>query len=463
MINSQKSNHHAERMLRNKTTFSIGVILILLMSFSAFGEGLTESLSTEDLISKLTEESNQGIGSNAAALVSGFLAIDDQPRFQGGIIGSQKPASSPVMRELVRRGLSALPLLIHHLADSRPTRLTVGDGYMGKWFADEYDARNSVSMTWGGGVPRNEIQFERYTLRVGDLCYVAVGQIVNRELNAVRYQPSLCLVVNSPLQSPALAVAVKKDWGTLTAQEHKLSLEQDSIDPHNGLALGAGLKRLVFYYPETGERLMLKILKRQFYDRQLACDFFEKTLASSDSSKWDHLMSRFRAKYGETESLGVLKWTLDAFRFPESQSNPKRRNMKEIASQVLKRFFPTIDPLKPPFIDATSIYDQWSLLEDLAVVHSQAMDDGVLTILQRVAEQSPEGDRDQGFYQCAVACICAKRLNEQSGQGEQTRILLEKMIATFKKTRKSRDSEDRAAFDKNIKALRDALAATKDK
>jgi hypothetical protein len=29
-------------------------------------------------------------------------------------------------------------------------------------------------------------QSRRYTLRVGDLCFVAVGQIVNRALNAIR-------------------------------------------------------------------------------------------------------------------------------------------------------------------------------------------------------------------------------------------------------------------------------------
>jgi len=216
-------------------SFFGSVILLLLANSTAFGEGTLDSLPTEELITKLTEESNQGIGSHTSASATGFLAIDDEPRFQGGILGSEKPAVSPVMRELVRRGLAALPLLISHLSDSRPTKLTVGDGFLGKWFADEYAARYLNPRKPGDVNTSKEIQFERYTLRVGDLCYVAVGQIVNRELNAVRYQPSLCLVINSPVEFPALAAAVKKDWGSLSKKNHRLTLEQDAITPSIGI------------------------------------------------------------------------------------------------------------------------------------------------------------------------------------------------------------------------------------
>ena len=80
------------------------------MNSPASGEGEQESLSTEELITKLTEESNQGIGSDATAWASGFLAIDDEPRFNGGILGSAKPVASPAMRELVRRGLGRATL-----------------------------------------------------------------------------------------------------------------------------------------------------------------------------------------------------------------------------------------------------------------------------------------------------------------------------------------------------------------
>jgi len=41
-----------------------------------------------------------------------------------------------------------------------------------------------------------------YTVKVGDVCYAIIGQIVNRSLMAVRYQPSAGLVINSPIEMP---------------------------------------------------------------------------------------------------------------------------------------------------------------------------------------------------------------------------------------------------------------------
>ena len=120
---------------------------------------------------------------------------------------------------------------------------------------------------------------------------------------------------------------------------------------------------------------------------------------------------------------------------------------------MLGHFYPEIDPLKPPFINAVSVTDQWSLLEDLVAIHSKAMDDAVLSILQKVAAQPPADDLNDRFYQTALAYTCAKRLDDASGHGEKARASLEKMIGAFQKERKSQDAEGRAAFDKNIKYL----------
>ena len=446
MNNGCRYHSHAGRTIRIIWAFFSSIILVLLVNSPASGEGELGSLAIEDLITKLTEESNQGIGSHATAWASGFLAIDDEPRFNGGILGSAKPAVSPVMRELVRRGLTALPLLINHLTDSRSTKLTVGDGFIGKWFADEYAARDSTPEKLVGMNTGKKTDFEQYTLRVGDLCYVAVGQIVNRELNAVRYQPTRCLVVNSPVERPALAAAVKNDWSNLSAQDHQLSLEKDVMSPHNGVVAGAGLKRLMFYYPEAGEAGMLKLLTRPFYHTRITYNFFERNLVGSNRREWDLQMSRFCREHGETGSLTVLKWTLFELRFPESQMTPKRRKSKEVAAQVLEHFYPEVDPLKPPFINAVSITDQWILLGDLAAIHSKTMDDAVLSILQRVAMQPPADDLNDRFYQTALAYTCAKRLNDPSGHGEQARASLEKMIAAFQKNRKLQDAEGQGTY-----------------
>jgi hypothetical protein len=212
------------------------------------------SLKTSRLIDRLVDVCAEGIGTHSMAWAEGFIALDEDPEFGGGVLGSSKPEISPIMRELVRRGVKALPDLIAHLDDSRATKVVVGDNrfFDAKWHKDEYDPRYRDPRKQPAGLnsaPRiNYKRFiEKYKVHVGDLCYVAIGQIINRQLYAVRYQPSGCLVVNSPVETPSLAAAVRQDWSGLTAEGHRQSLRHDALDP-SPFAAPAALKRLWFYY-----------------------------------------------------------------------------------------------------------------------------------------------------------------------------------------------------------------------
>src|SRR5581483_10071577 len=51
-----------------------------------------------------------------------------------------------------------------------------------------------------------------YTAKVGDVCFVAIGQIVGRRYQAVRYQPTACIVLNCPTQNPKLCADVRAIW-----------------------------------------------------------------------------------------------------------------------------------------------------------------------------------------------------------------------------------------------------------
>ena len=426
------------------------------------------ALPLEDLISKLQEESAQGIGSHTTALASGFLAIDDEPRFHGGILGSAKPVTSPVMRELVRRGLDALPALIAHLTDARPTKLTVGNGFMGKWFADEYAPRYADPSKQPAGVnkdddasPDSQRTFDTYTLKVGDFCYVAAGQIVNRQLNAVRYQPSLCLVVNSPVETPALAAAVKADWGGLTAAEHQHSLEQDAISLRTTLSPGDGLKRLFFYYPESGEPLAVKILDRPFFDGKQASNFLSKNLVpAKGAEQQDKLMGNYRKKRGETNYLGVLEVLLLTSTFPESQMDDQRRKSKAVADSVLHRLFPDVDPLSPPFINAVEIGEQQRLLEDLSALHSKAIDDAVTQVLRHASEIPLDDDYNHTFTVFELARDSAQRLVSQPEHEAVVRSSLEKIISAMLNTRKlvNYDKIVTGYIMRDTKTLRELLA-----
>ena len=219
-----------------------------------------DKLTVDELIAKLQEESEQGIGTHATAWASGFIAIDEEPQFRGGIIGSVKPATSPVLREIVRRGVNALPKLLEHVDDKRPTKLVIkhDGGIGGMWHSDEFHSRYADPKKWppkintrlekSDGFEKGKEFEARYTIRVGDLCFVALGQIVNRGLHVVRYQPSACIVINSPVITSALAEAVRKDWSGLTADQHKHSLNDDANSKFP-YATSAALKRLLFYYP----------------------------------------------------------------------------------------------------------------------------------------------------------------------------------------------------------------------
>lgn len=227
------------------------------------------TLSPEELIDLFTDTREQGLGSHATALAGGFAAVEMAPVFQGGVLGSAPPVVSPVMRELVRRGSAVLPALIAHLQDARETSLIVGaDGFLSAlWLSDEYDPRNLDPRQWPAGVNKEARQLpgprhvDYYVLKVGDECFEAIGQIVNRNLRPLRYQPTACLVINSPVMTPALARAVEQEWSGCTSDELRQSLVQDvQSDQMDRSAMA--LVRLCFYYPDTGEPLVLEQLRR---------------------------------------------------------------------------------------------------------------------------------------------------------------------------------------------------------
>ena len=166
--------------------------------------------SVNQLIDDLAQIDSQSPGIDSAAIYEGFIADNSPGSFRGGLLGIAPPQVLPQMSELVRRGPLALPELIKHVDDRRPTKLEVGnkpsgrqvgvDAFMFMYFSDEFDPRVPHwfgDKEWKGGSRPMEKKFEgRYTVKVGDVCYVLIGQIVNRRLWAVRYEPSAGLVIN---------------------------------------------------------------------------------------------------------------------------------------------------------------------------------------------------------------------------------------------------------------------------
>lgn len=249
--------------------------------------------SVDELIDGLTQIDSQSLGINSAAIYEGFIADNSPGQFGGGVLGVAPPKVQPLVSELVRRGPLALPELIKHLDDRRPTKFEVGnkpsgrqvgvDAFMFMYFSDEYDPREAHWFSdeeWKSGPRPMEKSFGgRYAVKVGDVCYVLIGQIVNRRLLAVRYQPSAGLVVNSPIEAPALVEKVRGDWGTADAEMLKGSLLTDIHAANNPKRISKAeyterfvnpaLQRLRLYFPDAYAALDgADLQKRQAFERQ---------------------------------------------------------------------------------------------------------------------------------------------------------------------------------------------------
>ena len=154
---------------------------------------------------------------------------------------------SQVLTKLVDQGPNALPYLLNSLDDKTPTKLTIehSGGFGSMWYDGDDGTRNSIT---------------EYTVTVGDLCYVIIGQITNRPYVAVRYQPTACIVIHSPSQDNKLADEIRKRWNSSEpVQMLWESLNEDVSDPH--LQAGA-IVRLGHYFPVESEHVLVDVISK---------------------------------------------------------------------------------------------------------------------------------------------------------------------------------------------------------
>lgn len=236
------------------------------------GEPDLSSVSTDAVIDQLVNMKSAAPGIDPFANMRGFI-LGTSGTFEGGMIGAPDPDVTAPMRELVRRGTSALPALLNHLDDSRPTAYTItgvdiegGDNpsrqhvlngktpFAVEVLSGEYDARirTTPRLQCDGDCSAQEKDFTGpYNVKVGDVCFMLVGQIVNRQLTAVRYAHAGVLVVNSPVQIPALVQKTRRDWSGLTPEAHEASLLTDLRSTSNDSDDADALSRLQFYFPNA--------------------------------------------------------------------------------------------------------------------------------------------------------------------------------------------------------------------
>lgn len=271
-----------------------GLIIVSVLSAYAVPSvgGDYSQKSVAELIDELTQINAQSQGINSAAIYEGFIADDSPGSFEVGVLGVAPTKVPPQMKELVRRGPVALPELIQHLDDKRPTKLEVGNKPSGRqvgvdalfmYFSDEYDPRVPhwwSDEEWKKGPRPMERSFEGlYTVKVGDICYVLIGQVVNRRLLAVRYQPSAGLVVKSPIEAPVLVERVRNEWGRADTQGLRAALIEDiqstnepkgaRPDEYTERFVDPALARLRLYFPDAYKSLEgADLQKRKAFEKR---------------------------------------------------------------------------------------------------------------------------------------------------------------------------------------------------
>jgi hypothetical protein len=240
--------------------------------------------SASQLIDDLTQIDSEALHIAGYAMYGTFLANDTAISLKLSEFGVPSSRIPSQIRELVRRGPLALPELIKHLDDRRPTKWEVGnkpgyspsqiprDAYWWTDFSDEYDPRSrrpsDEKPETGKMLMMKEFQ-GRYTMKVADLCYTLIGQIVSRRLVAVHGAPSAGLMVNSPIEVPALAEEMRKDWGKADAEELRASLLADlratthAEKSYTQRFNNSALERLRLYFPDTYNALEGDDLKKK--------------------------------------------------------------------------------------------------------------------------------------------------------------------------------------------------------
>ncbi len=244
-------------MIRRIAAATLGAVLLAVTPCLADED--MSAVPTKQLIGRLSQLDEQTPGISDGGEFDAFMADDGPVQFRMGLLPVPEVRVPPVMRELARRGVDALPALIAHLNDLRPTRIVVGGhaipGFGGQFFADEYFPRGSTQMDEGctkiWDEPGGCRSFDgTYTIKVGDVCEVLIGQIANRPLNAARYQPTAIYYVNSPIETPSLAARIVKDWSGLDAVGLEVSLMTD-LHSDADWRYSAALRRLRFYFPKA--------------------------------------------------------------------------------------------------------------------------------------------------------------------------------------------------------------------
>jgi hypothetical protein len=282
--------------------------MILALAFLACVQDPAAEMT--GLIDKLQGVTAEGLGYSSSRAGSQFLPLPGTDLSGMLLLGQAPPESSAALRKVVEKGAAIVPLLLDHLQDIRVTEIQPLKGMEWTQYSDYLENNRRLKPPAGPEVEKEISDAEPggHVLTVGDLCFVALGQILNRRYDAARYQASGGMVIHSPTFSKALRDKVRAEWKGLTEAGYRQSLTQDFEKPDNEYRRTGAYYRLAFYYPDAIEPLVLKQLAMPTFNVYTAEAFARGTLyKTADASKRKALFEEFVRTNGPASRDGLLK------------------------------------------------------------------------------------------------------------------------------------------------------------
>jgi hypothetical protein len=243
----------------------------------------TQAKRIKNLIANLAALDRPDFGLSATLSGIAFAPLSGHSQAGALLLTDHELQTSEALKALVTLGPDALPFLLDALDDKTPTKLTINhDGNFGiMWHAAELHlnpvnpSEQAAAKARAVNPSGKEEHVESYTVKVGDVCFVAIGQIVGRSYQTVRYQPTACVVLNCPTHDPNLCAEVRAIWGAKDPKRKLFdSLRADyategvfngnSLDgwyAGSELQCGAAL-RLLFYFAQDASPLVASRLDK---------------------------------------------------------------------------------------------------------------------------------------------------------------------------------------------------------
>lgn len=239
----------------------------------------------ENLISSLASIESPDLGLSPSTSGYAFLPLEGKTHIDAFQFTNHNIKSSAALKEIVKLGPAALRYLLRHLNDTTPTKLKIehNEYFGGMWFANELSGNplGQFEQSILQGRPQHQMDplsaehIQSYTVKIGDVCFVAIGQITGRGYQAVRYQPTACIVLNSPTHDTGLCSQVRAIWTSENPRQKLFNSFLFDYSTHgkfngeslDGWDIGSSFQiksamRLLFYFPNESAAMIANRLER---------------------------------------------------------------------------------------------------------------------------------------------------------------------------------------------------------